>query len=39
MLLLEDEAPIARSLELMLKSEDYLVDLTDMSKSGLPNPS
>ena len=38
-LLVEDDATIACSIELMLKSEDYVIDVTDMGKGGLPNPS
>ncbi|MBG05297.1 MAG: DNA-binding response regulator [Rhodospirillaceae bacterium] len=34
-LLVEDDAAIARSIELMLKSEDYVVDVTDMGEDGL----
>lgn len=34
-LLVEDDVAMARSIELMLKSEDYVVDTTDMGEDGL----
>ena len=37
-LLVVDDASIARSIELMLETEDYVVDLSDMGEGGLPNP-
>lgn len=34
-LLVEDDASMARSIELMLKSEDYVVDTADLGEDGL----
>lgn len=34
-LLVEDDAAMARSIELMLKSEDYVVDIADLGEEGL----
>ena len=38
-LLVEDDAAIARRIELMLSSEDYVADVNDMGEDGLSNPS
>jgi two-component system cell cycle response regulator CtrA len=34
-LLVEDDSSVARSIELMLKSEGYIVDITDLGEDGL----
>lgn len=34
-LIVEDDAPTARSIELMLRSEGFVVDLTDLGEDGL----
>jgi two-component system cell cycle response regulator CtrA len=34
-LLVEDDASMAKSIELMLKSEGYIVDITDLGEDGL----
>ena len=34
-LLVEDDPSIAKSIEMMLNSEDYIVDVTDMGEDGL----
>ena len=34
-LLVEDDQSTAKSIELMLKSEGYVVDMTDMGEDGL----
>ena len=34
-LLIEDDQSTAKSIELMLKAEGYVVDMTDMGEDGL----
>ena len=34
-LLIEDDQSTAKSIELMLKSDGYIVDMTDMGEDGL----
>ena len=34
-LLVEDDKAVAKSIEMMLKSEGYIVDLTDLGEDGL----
>ncbi len=34
-LLVDDDASISRSIELMLKSEGFIVDITDLGEDGL----
>jgi two-component system cell cycle response regulator CtrA len=34
-LLIEDDISMTRSIELMLKSEDYIVDEADLGEDGL----
>ena len=34
-LLIEDDTATAQSIELMLKSEGYIVDITDLGEDGL----
>ena len=38
-LLIEDDSPTAKAIELMLKSEGYVCDSTDLGEDGLESRS